>query len=505
MNLNVTGVGLLYQGKFATQSIFPDGWQEEIDNEYDPDNVGLEKVCGENGKEIEVVINLTGEDVYVRAYRKKLGKNTNLILLTTKCELNSEVWKNAMIADYCCDDENQLRQMMILGIGGMKILREMNIKPDIYHINEGRPVFLNWELIHQIMHDEDVDFDTAFQRAKIKTVYTNHTLLRAGNLLYHPLVIKKYAAGYVNAIGEKSQDLINPGIEPGTEQFSITRFALNISKKASAVSKIHGKLSKKSWPGYDWKTITNAVHMPTWQDENYRKNLYDKIDIWRTHCLKKRELRDVVRLRTGYSYDENRLVVSWARRITDYKRLTSIFTDISRLSAILKNSQRPVQLLVAGKGHYGDDSAKRIIQQVIRYMQNELSGYALFVPNYNIELSQKLVSGSDIWLNTPEFGLEASGTSGMKAISNGVLNMTVADGWANEVDWSETGWILDPKNVSDSFYEKLENQAAPLFYQRNENNIPVDWIGMMEKSIELSKRFSAERMIEDYIKKLYSD
>lgn len=505
MNINVVGIGLLYRGKFAIQSVKADGWQEEIDNIYDPNNVGLEKVLGDDGKEVEVVVNLTGEDVYIRAYKKTLGINTYLLLLTTENEKNSDVWKNAMIADYCCDDENQLRQMMVLGIGGTKLLHEMNIKPDIYHINEGRPIFLNWELIHQIMHDNDVDFDTSFQLAKEKTVYTNHTLLRAGNLLYHPLSIKKYASGYVNAIGEKSENLIDPGIEKNINQFSITRFALNISKKASAVSKIHGKLSSKSWPEYNWVTITNAVHMPTWQDENFRKEKLDINTIWRIHESKKRELRDMVCNRTGYSYDENRLVVTWSRRITDYKRLTSIFADITRLTSILKKSDKPVQLLVAGKGHYGDDSAKKTIQQVIHFMQNELSGCAIFVPNYNIELSQKLVSGSDIWLNTPEFGLEASGTSGMKAIANGVLNMTVADGWANEVDWSQIGWVLDPKNVSESFYEILENEASPLFYQRNENNIPEKWVSMMEKSIILSKKYSTERMLNDYIKKLYSD
>ena len=503
MNFPVCAVGLLYQGKYAIQKINPDGWQEEIDNLYKPENVGLDPVKDGN-KPLYVVVNLTGEDVWINAYKKTLGANTTLYLLTTDNEHNSPIWKNAMVADYCCDDENQLRQMMILGIGGIKILRALKIKPSIYHINEGRPIFLNWELIHQIMHDEEISFEEASVQAKNQTVYTNHTLLRSGNLMYHPLSIKKYAAGYVNALGEETDKLIEPGIDPLTKQFSISQFALNISLKASAVSKIHTKFSKKQWPQFYWECITNGIHLPTWQDSAFREKGLSFEKIWEVHLNKKRELKEIVYKRTGFNYEENKMVISWARRITDYKRLTSLFTDIVRFTAILKNQQRPIQLLVAGKGHYGDDAAKRIIQQIIKYMQNELSGCALFIPNYDIELAQKMVSGSDVWLNTPEFGLEASGTSGMKAISNGVLNLTVSDGWANEVNWQGIGWTLDPKNISVSLYDKLENEIAPLFFQKDENNMPIKWIEMMEKSINLSEKFSAKRMLNEYIKKLYT-
>lgn len=502
-NFPMIGVGLLYQGKFSIQTIKEDGWQEEIDNNYDLECCGLEPVM-DNGNKLYVVANFAGEDVWINAYKKKLAPNTFLLLLTTNNEYNSDIWKGAMVANYCCDDENQLRQQMILGIGGIKMLQALHINPKIIHLNEGRPIFLNWQLIQHIMNSERTSFEKAVIKAKSMTVYTNHTLLKAGNLTYPLLAVKKYAAGYVNALDKKTDLLVKPGIEKDTGKFSISKFALNISRKASAVSQIHGRLSKKEWPKYDWVAITNGVHLPTWQDPVFSNPKISYSEIWENHLRKKRELREEVQKRTGFGYDENRLVISWARRIADYKRLTSIFKDIDKLHEILSSSSQPVQLLVAGKGHYGDDAAKRIVQEVIRIMQKNLSGYAIYVPNYNIELAQKLVSGSDIWLNTPEFGLEASGTSGMKALSNGVLNCTVADGWANEVDWKNIGWTLNSDDISNDLYDKLSKKIIPLYYKRGKKGIPEGWIKKMKASINISKQYSAKRMLKEYEEKLYS-
>jgi len=502
-NFPMIGVGLLYQGKFSIQKIKEDGWQEELDNNYRLEDCGLEPVL-DGGNTLFVVANFAGQDVWINAYKKMLASNTYLLLLTTNNQYNTDVWKGAMVANYCCDDENQLRQQMILGIGGIKMLQALHINPKIIHLNEGRPIFLNWQLIHQIMNTKRTSFEKARKKAKSMTVYTNHTLLKAGNLTYPALAVKKYAAGYVNALDKKTDLLVEPGIEKDTGKFSISKFALNVSSKASAVSQIHGKLSKKEWPGFNWFSITNGVHLPSWQDSSFANPNISSDEIWENHLRKKRELREEVQKRTGFGYDENNLIISWARRIADYKRLTSIFKDIGKLKSILSHSSKPVQLLVAGKGHYGDDAAKKIVQEVIKIMQNELSGHTLYIPNYNIKLAKYLVSGSDVWLNTPEFGLEASGTSGMKALSNGVLNCTVADGWANEVDWKNTGWMLDSDNISNDLYDKLSKKIIPLYYKRNKKGIPEGWIKKMAASIKLSQQYSAKRMLNEYKENLYS-
>jgi starch phosphorylase len=503
-NFPMIGVGLLYSGRLTVQKVNEDGWQEELDDIINPLEKDLKPV-EVNSRPLYVVINLAGDDVWVNAYEKELNENTTLILLTTDNKYNPPVWRQAMVADYCCDDENQLRQQMILGLGGIKMLNAQNIRPSFYHLNEGRPIFLNWQLIHQIMHDKRTPFEKAQKLAKKKTVYTNHTLLKSGNLTFPVETVNKYAAGYVNALGEKTKNLVEPGIDPETKRFSITHFALNISSKTSAVSELHAKLAKKMWSQYTWQTITNGVHLPTWQFKEFEKidELKDE-DIWEVHSKLKSQLESVVNQRTGFHYDTNRLVISWARRVAGYKRLTSLFDDLDRLASILKNPKMPVQLLIAGKGHHGDDAAKKIIQEVIGFMKGKLSGHALFVPNYDIELAQKLVSGSDVWLNTPKYGLEASGTSGMKACANGVINATVADGWANQVDWKDTGWVLDHDYISNSFYSTLENKISKTFYDRDKSGIPLKWTSMMRNSIILARDFSAEKMLEGYKEKLYS-
>ena len=230
-------------------------------------------------------------------------------------------------------------------------------------------------------------------------------------------------------MGITIDELLEPGMEGSSSNFVMTRFALNTSRKASGVSQIHYQLSQKQWPEYNWVGVTNGVHMPTWQDSEVRDCNKEGNDLWLTHLKKKQETVQYIKAKTGFGYDMNRLVITWARRFAEYKRVCELFSDIKRLQAILKNEQRPVQLLISGKAHERDTRARMLMQEVIHYMQHELSGNCLFIPNYNIETAQMLTRGSDVWLNTPIFGQEASGTSGMKAISNGVLQCTVSDGW----------------------------------------------------------------------------
>jgi len=353
------------------------------------------------------------------------------------------------------------------------------------------------------MSSENITLDKAWKKAKKQIVYTNHTLVRAGNLQYDVLSVEKWAKPFAESLKVDTNLLIKDGlIDPNT--FSITKFALSISSKQSAVSNTHSEYAKKTWPEYDWIPITNGVHMKRWQDSDYRNPQISDQQIWGLHTVKKRELVNTVAKRTGIEYDPSKLVVAWARRLAEYKQPKTIFEDISRLKNILQNPERSVQLLFAGNSHSADPNAKSIIEEIIMMFSKDLSGSAIFIPNYNISLANHLVSGSDVWLNTPKGNQEACGTSGMKAASNGVLNCTVLDGWTYEADWDGVGWVLDPQNISISFYETLETQIVPLYFERQDNGLPKTWIERMRKSIELSEQFSTGRMFEEYTSKLYN-
>jgi alpha-glucan phosphorylase-like protein len=226
-------------------------------------------------------------------------------------------------------------------------------------------------------------------------------------------------------------------------------------------------------------------------------------ELWSVHLQAKQRLSQYIQQRTGFTFDPNFLVVTWSRRMAGYKRMDAIFSDVARLRALLKSSTRPVQLLLAGKAHVFDVVAKQELEKIIHSMQNELSGNALFIPNLDMELDQMLAQGSDVWLNTPKYGEEASGTSGMKALSNGVLQCTVPDGWAAEVDWKGLGWTLDSDRVAEDLYTKLEQEIAPLFYQRNSQGVPEEWLARMKNSVRAAGKFSATRMMNEYREKLY--
>jgi len=392
----------------------------------------------------------------------------------------------------------------LLSIGGVRLLETLGISPSIYHVNEGRPSFLIWELIVNLQHRYDLNYSQAWELARKKIVYTNHTLVAAGNVNYPADLLRAFITPYAAKLGVHPDILLLPGKNDDSNRFFTTTFALRASRKSSGVSKIHTQLSRQQWPEYDWVSITNGVHFGTWQSESVASRSENPEALWAAHMQEKKQLAEFVTNRTGYSYDPERLVITWARRIAGYKRADAIFADIARLQAIIKNADRPVQLLIAGKAHQLDDDGKKRLQRIIKYMQRELSGSALFVPNYDIDVAKALTRGSDIWLNTPEIGREACGTSGMKALSNGVLNCTVADGWAAEVDWNGKGWVLDSNNISDHLYNTLEREIVPLYYEKEGKSFPSRWVEMMGNSIDYASEFSAARMLNQYQTDLYT-
>ena len=498
----MVGIGILYKGRQFMQQITGEGKEEKRDSEFDHDASFLRPTTHQRKP---LIINIPSENnnVYAKVYQVRLSEKTILFFLSTDLDSNPKEWVSDMDTLYKGDDESVVRQQIILGIGGVRLLKKLGLKASVYHINEGRPCFVIWEIAKDIAEEKDIPFENAWDLAKRKIVYTNHTLIPAGNLKYDANIIRKWAQLFKKEsnIDIDPEFLIKDGLEGNL--FSITRFAIAISSLKSTVSKIHTEYAKKEWPNVDWITVTNGVHMARWQDSDFRKRTLNDEEIWNLHNIKKQELLQTVIKRTGIGYDPKKLVVCWARRLAEYKQPKIIFNNIDRLKKILTNTNRPVQLLFAGNSHSADPNAKGIIEEIIALFAKELWGSAIFIPNYNISLANHLTSGSDLWLNTPKGNLEACGTSGMKAIANGVLNCTVVDGWTHEVNWEGIGWTLDLENISESFYSLLENEIAPLYYERDANGLPIKWIQRMKASIEISRDFTTERVLEEYKKYLY--
>lgn len=499
----LVGVGLLYRGYGMRQRITEDGSQVDEDWLFDPTSVGLEHVYVDE-MPLFVKVHLSEIDVWLRCWKKTFANGVVLYLLDSETEQNQLPERSITQILYSGTNESQLKQQLLLGIGGVKLLTALGIHPALFHLQEGRPAFLHWQLIRQLMDTHRVSYESARQLAIERTVYTNHTLVAAGNQGYDMTLLKALSKYYADKMGITVDELLKSGIDVDPSVFSITRFALNVSRKASGVSQLHTKLSEEYWPRYHWTNVTNGVHLSTWKSPLLtHETVQDSAALWQAHQKEKENLAAFVQRYTGYGYDPARLVITWARRLAGYKQVNILFEDLERLRQILKKKNQPVQLLLAGKAHQGDTQGKAILKDIIGYMQRELSGNALFLPNYTIDVAQQLVRGSDLWLNTPQLGKEACGTSGMKSSANGVLQCSIPDGWLAEVNLEGTGWVLPPKNLAEELYKLLESDIVPLYYER-EDNIPQKWIERMKKSIELSNHFSAARMLKEYQEKLYS-
>lgn len=497
-------VGLLYRGKGMTQVISEDGMQEEADYEFDPVACGLEHVYVDD-QPVFVRVHMTTDEVWLRCWKKTFSKNVTLYLLDADTDQNKPEHRSITHRLYHGSDESQFQQMMLLGVGGIKLLTELGLRPDVFHLNEGRPATLIWQLIRQLMDFHAVDYFSARKLVMQKIVYTNHTLVSAGNQVFATDMVGQYVDYYAQKMEITTKELLAPGLTNDDTGFSVTQFALNNSHLANGVSQLHSKLSEEQWPEYHWCNITNGVHLPTWQDKKIAGSANDTGELWQRHLELKQSLAEFVQNKTGYSYAPNQLVLGWARRLAGYKQLPIIFSDIERFKKIIHSADKPVYLLVAGKVHQGDDEGRKMLQSVIGHMQDELSGQVLFVPNYNMEVASYLTRGVDIWLNTPQLGREACGTSGMKALSNGVLPCAVADGWSAELLPDRCGgWTLDHNDIAKSLYSLLEEKIVPTYYKRDDRGIPVEWVERMKIALSLSYNVSAKRMFEEYCEVLYS-
>jgi starch phosphorylase len=499
----LVGVGLFYHGKRDRQIVYENGAQEYKDYPFDPAALGFSEVRTESGESWKCTIPLDNEEVHVYALAKVLPNGNIVYFLETDRVDNPWHLRDLTLAPYWGDERQQLRQQLVLGCAGVRLLSDLDLLPQTFHLNEGRPAVLAWELAALFHEKVGLPAFDALQQVRQKLVYTNHTLVRAGNLAYDAELVKQHVRPWADRLGLPGVLLLEPGLSADGERFEITEFGLQMSRVASGVSERHTRLCEEQWPEFSWVNITNGVHFRTWQKSSLSNPALSDHDLWTAHIQAKYDLMEEAIARTGIGYDPNQLVLGWARRVTDYKRLGSVFADIQRLRAILDSSTCPTQIVVAGKAHPGDFESQELLQVVIQLFQTELSGRALFIPNYDIGLSKHLVAGVDVWLNTPVDGREACGTSGMKAASNGVLQATVADGWAAELDWGGIGWTLNPEQPGLHLLDLLEQEIQPLYMNRH-NTLPTGWIERMRRTQDIAQRYSASRMLREYQEKLYS-
>ena len=488
----VTGIGLLWDLGYTDQRIGRDGWPN--DGEVPIRRDSLEDV------DVEVFVTVRGEEVACRVWKVQHYLQAPLYLL----EPRSEKYRWITRRLYGGTKEDRIAQEMLLGIGGVRLLRALDIDVDVYHFNEGHAVLAGLELMREL-RAEGASFDEAWQAVRKQIVFTTHTPVPAGNET-HSLELLQYSGA---TLVHTPEELTRVGGSP----FSMTVAGLRLSARANAVSQLHGETARAMWHHVDGAAsitgITNGVHVPTWQDARVRVAIVaDKpatereTELWAVHQRNKRELVDFVAETTKHKLDPEKLLIGFARRSALYKRAPLIFRDMARIGPLLESGR--VQIVFSGKAHPADQQGKQLITELVGAANRHES--VVYLENYDMRVGAMLTRGCDVWLNNPRRPMEASGTSGMKAAMNGVLNLSILDGW-----WPEgcrhgvTGWQIggaeeaDDERDSAALYGVLENEVIPRYYESRET-----WVDMMLASIDMSQwRFSSARMLQDYYRRLY--
>ncbi|MGH2934320.1 MAG: alpha-glucan family phosphorylase, partial [Gaiellaceae bacterium] len=486
-----------------------------------------------------LLANGNGELVPVRlgVWRAQVGR-VSLYLMDTKVEGNPDWARDATDTLYGGDRENRLRQEIVLGIGGVRVLRELGLDPNVFHMNEGHSALFQLERLRELVEDQGLDKEQALERLRGSTVFTTHTPVPAGNEVFDMELARRNLEPLATRCGFTWEEFAELGkVQPEDTHFGLTPFALRTSAYANGVAKLHAEVSREMWHDL-WPdrpidevpitSITNGVHARTWISDELEDLLghlspdftraleLDDEALWSAHrSAKKRMLEFIARTRGATELDPDALTIGFARRFATYKRAGLLFSQPERLAKLLIDPRRPVQVLVAGKAHPADEGGKDVIQQVVDYARSAGgTGHVVFLEDYEMTLARRLVQGCDVWLNTPRRPMEASGTSGMKAALNGGLNCSILDGWWAEAYTPEVGFAIvgnDAENDDDqdaadaeALYAVLEQQILPAFYERNERELPVRWIEMMRHSIaELGVQFGTTRMVREYVERMY--
>lgn len=532
LGVPMIGVGIFYHEGYFHQDFAEDGGQLERYIHQDPRDYPMELVRNHEGDPLHVSVIIDGHDVFIRAWKLNVGR-VELLLLDTNFDEN-ELWEDRMITAhlYGGDQDTRIRQEIVLGIGGARILEKMQIDPSLYHMNEGHSGFLALEVAKQYIQKEDLSFQDGLEKARAKLAFTNHTLKAAGNDIFPYLLLEKYLSPYtedlrtdINTIFEIGKDY-----KHGQDGFSMTISGLRNAKISNAVSILHGQAAKNIWPDYELVPVTNGVHVPTWISPEIYKVLvkylgndwherngdvdYSQVqhieanELWHAHAVRKNKLVNALNKALDLNLSSNALTIAWSRRLTAYKRPDLIISDLERLKRIVNDNDKPVQILIAGKAHPRDTIGKEVLQhmnyQLSKVCRDDLYSKVVIIPSYNWQLARYMVAGADVWLNTPFRYEEASGTSGMKACLNGVLQFTTLDGWTDEVDWSDKGWVISEENASGSLHDLLEYQIAPMYFDMNLEGYNEEWIKRMKNSMQLVlENYSMTRMMKQYLEEIY--
>jgi len=535
LGIPMVAVGLFYQYGFFHQRLTDDGYQTEEYHRMDPEHLPLTPIQISTGAPLLIEVTMVDHPVYCRIWTLQIGR-VPLYLLDTNIPENVREEDRLITGHlYGGDDDTRIRQEIILGIGGERAISALGFHPTTFSMNEGHSAFAALEITKHFMNDRGLTFQRAEEHTRKKIIYTNHTVVPAGNDIFSYDLVKKYLSPYLLGMDISFDELFQLGRHTAIDgakigdSFSMPDLALEMSAHANAVSKHHAEVIKDVWPHATIIPITNGVHLPTWAHSKMQR-IYETFispdwkhsiedhelwksalhipdsELWETRNEMKRQMIQALNTEHGFMLSPDALTITWARRFATYKRADMLLADIDRLMNIINNMQRPVQIIIAGKSHPKDTLGKGLMQKIIQTIRNpRFYNKIVFVPDYQISVARRLVSGSDVWLNTPIPTDEASGTSGMKACANGVLHCSTNGGWVAEVDWSGAGFLIEPHNEADSLYRLLENTIVPLYYERNSGNIPEGWMSHMKKTLSIvCPEFSTKRTLKEYFDKLYT-
>lgn len=566
-NVNMCGVGFLYRYGYFKQTLSMDGQQIAKYDAQNFNSLPVERVLDENGQPMVVDVPYMNYQVHAYVWAMNVGR-IKLYLLDTDNDMNSEFDRPITHALYGGDNENRLKQEILLGIGGILTLKKLGIKKEIYHCNEGHAALCNLQRLIDYIK-EGLSFNEALELVRASSLYTVHTPVPAGHDYFDESLFGKYMGGYPQMLGITWDEFIGMGRtnpEDHSERFCMSTFACNTCQEVNGVSKLHGWVSQRMfapiWKGYYPEEshvgyVTNGVHFPTWTATEWRKvyakyfdknYIYDQsneslwhaiynvpdAEIWETRMALKKMLVNYIREKFAATWLKNQgdpsrvvalldsitpnaLYIGFCRRFATYKRAHLLFTDLERLSKIVNNPERPVKFIFSGKAHPADGAGQGLIKKIFEISQRpEFLGKIIFLEDYDMQLARRLVSGVDIWMNTPTRPLEASGTSGEKAEMNGVVNLSVLDGWWVEGYREGAGWALKQERTyqnqgyqdqldAATIYSLLENEILPLYYNRNEQGFSEGWIKTIKNSIAtIAPHYTMKRQLDDYFDKFYS-
>ena len=568
LGIPLVAVGLLYKNGFFHQKINGYGQQQEEYKQNDVDSLPIHPVKDVEGKDLLVYVNLPKKRLYLKVWQINVGR-IKLYLMDSDIEANIPEYRGITSTLYGGNQETRIQQEIVLGMAGVSLLKVLGLNPTVYHMNEGHSAFLILELMKNIIKEKQVSFEIAQEIVSSKTVFTTHTPVPAGNDIFPLYLVEEYFRDYWNRFSITKEEFFKLGMKPGADLsntgFNMGILALKFAGKKNGVSKLHGAVSRELfsevWPNISSNEapisyVTNGIHTctwlapnlkrlyneylkPYWQDDIQSDTTWKKIadipneELWKEHRDRKIKLLSMVKenvitrlKREGYHYEEinqivsklnpDALTIGFSRRFATYKRATLIFRDLERITEILNNENRPVQIIFAGKAHPSDGQGKDLIKYIHEIsMKPQFKGKIFLLENYNMAVSKLLVSGVDVWLNNPRRPMEASGTSGQKAAVNGVINFSVLDGWWAEGYNQKNGWTIgsnaeypsyeeQDEADSESLYQTLENKIIPAYYEKDENGISAKWMDIMKNSIMSNAgRYSTARMLIDYTNKFY--